>query len=228
MAVLRSALYALLFYSIGSLIIIIAMIAAWIGQDQVIWAARRWARWHRWCARWALGIRLEVQGNLDQGQALYVLKHESAFETFETLAAFDRPVVVMKEELLDLPFWGFASRRHGSIGVNRDAGPTAMRAMIAAAKTAKASGRPILLFPEGTRVGVGEAPELKAGLAGLYKILGLPVIPVAIRAGHVWPKGFVKHPGTVTFRVGETIPPGLPREEIESRVHAAINVLNGV
>lgn len=226
MALLRSILYALLFHGIGSILILIAMGAALVGQDQVIWASRRWARWHRWCAHWALGIRLEVHGKLDQGQALYVLKHESAFETFETLAAFDRPIVVMKEELLRLPFWGFAARRHGSIGVERDAGPTAMRAMIAAAKTAKASGRPILLFPEGTRVPVGEAPELKAGLAGLYKMLGLPVVPIAIRAGHVWPRGFVKRSGVVTFRVGETIPPGLPREEIEARVHAAINGFN--
>jgi 1-acyl-sn-glycerol-3-phosphate acyltransferase len=102
-----------------------------------------------------------------------------------------------------------------------------MRRMIAAAKLAKASGRPIVLFPEGTRVPHGERPELKAGLAGLYKILGLPVIPVALDSGRVWPRSaFVKRSGVVRMKVGEPIPPGLPREEIEPRVHAAINALN--
>ena len=95
------------------------------------------------------------------------------------------------------------------------------------AKWAKASGRPIVLFPEGTRIPPGEQPPLRAGLAGLYKILGLPVIPVALSAGHQWPKGFVKYAGPVRMKVGAPIPPGLSREEIERRVHEAINVLNG-
>jgi 1-acyl-sn-glycerol-3-phosphate acyltransferase len=128
--------------------------------------------------------------------------------------------------LLDIFGWGHAARAHGSIGVDRDAGAAAMRRMIAEAKRAKASGRPIILFPEGTRVPHGEQPELRAGLAGLYKILGLPVVPVALNSGKVWPRGFVKYPGVVTLKVGDEIPPGLPREDIEARVHKAINALN--
>ena len=101
-----------------------------------------------------------------------------------------------------------------------------MRRMIVEAKRAKESGRPIILFPEGTRVPHGQRPPLRAGLAGLYKILGLPVIPVALDSGKVWPKGFVKRAGIVTMKVGAEIPAGLPREELEARVHAAINALN--
>lgn len=197
-----------------------------MGKSGVIWGARKWAQWHRLCARYILGVRGKIDGKLDQGQALYIFKHKSMYETIETLALFERPVVVMKAELLDLPFWGYAARKHGSIGVDRDAGASAMRAMIASARAAKNSGRPIILFPEGTRVARGERPALKAGLAGLYKILDLPVIPVALDAGRVWPREFVKRAGTVTFKVGEVIPAGLPRAEIEARVHAAINVLN--
>ena len=226
MVLLRSILFQLLFHSVGAVLVLIAVVASLFGQEAVIKGSRRWALWHRWCVRTVLGIGYEIEGTLDQGQALYVIKHESMYEAVETLALFERPIVVMKQELLDLPVWGMAARRHGSIGVNRDAGPAAMRAMIVSAKEAKASGRPILFFPEGTRVPHGEQPPLKSGLAGLYKILGLPVIPIALDAGKLWPRGIIRQSGTVHLKVGEPIPPGLSREEIESRVHRAINALN--
>jgi 1-acyl-sn-glycerol-3-phosphate acyltransferase len=74
-------------------------------------------------------------------------------------------------------------------------------------------------------VRVGESPPLKSGFAALYRALELPVVPVAVDSGRVWGRGFVHRSGMVTFRVGETIPPGLNRHEIERRVHAAINAL---
>jgi 1-acyl-sn-glycerol-3-phosphate acyltransferase len=98
--------------------------------------------------------------------------------------------------------------------------------MLKAAQAAKAAGRPILIFPEGTRVLPGEQPPLQAGFAGLYRALGLPVVPIALDSGRIWPRrSFAKRPGTVTWVVGETIPPGLSRDEIEARVHRAINAL---
>jgi 1-acyl-sn-glycerol-3-phosphate acyltransferase len=227
MNVLRSLVFAVIFHPVGAVLVVIAVIGSLFGQSGVIWGARNWALWHRFCARVILGVRAQIDGSLDHGQALYVIKHESMFETIETLALFERPVVVMKQELLDMPVWGYAARKHGSIGVDRDAGAKAMRNMLTAVRAAKVSGRAIILFPEGTRVPHGESPPLKAGLAGIYKILGLPVVPVALDAGKVWPRGFVRAPGTVHLKVGEIIPPGLPREEMETRVHTAINVLNG-
>jgi 1-acyl-sn-glycerol-3-phosphate acyltransferase len=227
MALLRSLLYTAIFYGGSVFVVAAAIVMAAFGERAIVRGARNWALWHRWCARHVLGIRTEVDGVLTQQPALYVFKHEAMYETIEVLVLFDRPIVVMKQELIDLPGWGYVARKHGSIGVDRDAGAAAMRRMIAAAKLAKASGRPIVLFPEGTRVPHGEWPELKAGLAGLYKILGLPVIPVALDSGRVWPRSaFVKRSGVVRMKVGEPIPPGLPREEIEPRVHAAINALN--
>jgi 1-acyl-sn-glycerol-3-phosphate acyltransferase len=98
--------------------------------------------------------------------------------------------------------------------------------MLGAAKAAKSARRPVIIFPEGTRVAHGEAPPLRPGLAGLYKVLDLPVVPVALDSGRIWPRGFLRYSGTVTMLVGETIPPGLPRAELEARVHAAINALN--
>jgi 1-acyl-sn-glycerol-3-phosphate acyltransferase len=74
---------------------------------------------------------------------------------------------------------------------------------------------------------MGEAPPMQAGLAGLYRAVGLPVVPVALDTARVWPKHGPMHSGVVTFRFGEPIPPGLKREEVESRVFVAINLLNG-
>ena len=125
-----------------------------------------------------------------------------------------------------MALWGPVARLYGVIGVDRDAGARALRDMMARGKAAAAEGRPVIIFPEGTRVPFGEAPPLRPGFAGLYRALGLPVVPVAHDSGNVWPRGFVKHPGTIRFKVGEIIPPGLKRAEVEARLHAAINALN--
>ena len=117
-------------------------------------------------------------------------------------------------------------RRYGAIPVDRAGGAAALRRMMRAAEAAIAEGRPIVIFPEGTRVPPGERPPLQPGFAGLYRALRLPVVPVALDSGRLWPRRrFVKRPGIVTMRFGEPIPPGLPRAEIEAAVHAAINAL---
>jgi 1-acyl-sn-glycerol-3-phosphate acyltransferase len=97
--------------------------------------------------------------------------------------------------------------------------------MVTAARVRLAEGRPLVIFPEGTRVPHGERPALRSGFAGLYKLLGQPVVPVAIDSGPTYHRRW-KRKGTIRIRVGEPIPPGLPREEIEARVHAAINALH--
>src|SRR6185312_6824081 len=97
--------------------------------------------------------------------------------------------------------------------------------LVAEGQAVVATGRPVIIFPEGTRVRVGQTPPLRPGFAGLYRALGLPVVPIAVDSGRLWGRGFVHSAGKVTFKIGETIPPGLIREEVETRVHAAINAL---
>jgi 1-acyl-sn-glycerol-3-phosphate acyltransferase len=226
MALLRSILFTIVFYPGTLFWVTAAVIAAAFGPRGLTWGVLGWARWHRLCAGWLVGVRTKIQGSLPPGAVIYASKHQSMFETVEYLVILDHPAVVLKRELADLPGWGRAARLYGVIPVDRGGGAAALRRMLAAARAAVAEGRPILIFPEGTRVPPGVQPALQPGFAGLYKMLGLPVVPVALDSGRLWPRGaFIKKAGLVTMRVGETIPPGLPRNEIEARVHAAINAL---
>lgn len=227
MDLIRSLVFYLIYY-LGCIPTVIgAMLMVPFGQAAIVRGSRRWALWHRWCAHHILGIKTKVEGVLPQHSVLVVMKHESMYEAVETLALFDEPAVVVKRELSQIPIWGYVARNHGVIPVDRDSGAAAVRLMLSAGKAAIASDRPIVLFPEGSRIPHGERPPLKSGMAGLYRMLKLPIVPVALDSGRLAPKGaFIKRPGVVTFQVGETIPPGLAREEVEARVHEAINRLN--
>ncbi|MDX3909268.1 MAG: lysophospholipid acyltransferase family protein [Sphingobium sp.] len=229
MTALRSLAFMAVFYGLSVFWVLWAIAAAPFGARHVQFAATRWSRFHRACARVLLGQKVKVEGTLPSEPMLYVFKHESMFEAIDLLCLFDAPMVAAKKELTDLPLWGKAARLYGLIPVERTAGPAAMRALRKAALEGLATGRPICLFPEGTRVPHGQAPSLRAGFAGLYMLLKVPVVPVAVDSGRISPRrGWLKRPGTITYRVGETIPAGLPRHEAEARAHTAINALNGV
>ncbi len=227
MTFIRSILFTIIFY-IGSIPVVIAAgLGALFGQEAVIAGSRRWAQYHYWCVRWILGIRVVVDGKFPTGACIIAMKHESMLEAIEILRLIERPATVFKAELIRIPVWGWVARRHGVIPISREAGSAALRMMLKAAREAAAADRPIVIFPEGTRVTPGDCPDLRSGIAGLYKTLGLPVYPVALSTGRLWPKGTIlRRAGVVTMRVGQPIPPGLSREEIETRIHAAINVLN--
>ncbi len=227
MNLIRSLLFRTAFY-LGSIFFVVAApLYAAAGRAQIISHVRRWAALHDWCARVLMGVSCRIEGELPKGPMLIAIKHESMYETIQSLLIFDRPATVMKRELLNIPVWGHAAQLYGNIVVDRDAGAKALRAMLVDARGLIAEGRPILIFPEGTRVPRGERPELKSGIAGLYRLLNLPVVPVACDSGLFLPKVGPRRPGTITFKICETIPPGLPREEIEARIHLAINALNG-
>jgi len=216
--VLRALFFKAVFYAGSTLYVLAAPLYALAGRQVLIPHVRRWARFHDWCCRRLLGIGCRVEGVLPRTPVLVAMKHEAMYETIQAVELLDAPAPVFKRELMKIPVWGHALLSY--------AGAKALRAMLAEAKHLIADGRSILIFPEGTRVPHGETPEMKSGLAGLYRLLGLPIVPIACDSGRFLPKHGRPRSGTITFRVGETIPPGLPREEVELRVHAAINALN--
>jgi 1-acyl-sn-glycerol-3-phosphate acyltransferase len=226
MTALRSLAFALIFYG-GTVGYVLAAAAAGVfsarGMRAVVAA---WARYHRRCARLILGITSRIEGAVPKGAVLVAAKHQSMFETIEIVPILGAPQVVMKQELARIPLWGPLARRYGMIVVDREGGAAALRGLVREGEAAVAHGRTVVIFPEGTRVAPGEQPPLQAGFGGLYRALGLPVVPLALDSGRVWPRrSFVKRPGIITMRFGEPIPAGLPRKEVEARVHAAINAL---
>ncbi|WP_157082820.1 lysophospholipid acyltransferase family protein [Sphingomonas asaccharolytica] len=227
MTLLRNVAFAIVFYGVSLPIVLLVPFSALFGQRALIAYALAWTRFHRWCVRWLLGIRVRYEGPRPSGQVFYAGKHQSLMEPIELVAELGAPAPIMRREFARIPIWGWATKRYGVILVDRAASSKALRHLMREAESARASGRSVMIFPEGTRVKPGEQPELKSGFAGLYKMLGLPVVPIATDVGKLWPKGGLKRAGVVTFRFGEAIPPGLPRADIEARVHSAINVLDG-
>jgi len=223
--VLRSLLFYTVFYAATVYYVSASVLMAWFAPRHIRRFPDAWSRFHRTCMRVLLGITVRETGSRPQGTALYAIKHESFFEAIDLPNTLDFPVPFGKEELYRLPGFGRAAKAYGSVTVHREQGAKALRAMLAEARTFIGTGRPLAIFPEGTRVPHGTRPPLQAGFAGIYKLLGLPVVPVAVDSGTLYHRWW-KRPGTITLHFGEPIPPGLPRDEIEARVHAAINLLN--
>lgn len=225
LAALRSLAFYGLFYG-GSVFLVSAAVVAIIARKAWLRpVVARWSDWHLWCVENVLGIEVVLDGVLPEPPVLIAVKHESFFESIDTPRLFTDPAVFAKQELFSIPGWGYSALTYGLIPVARDKGAKTLREMIGVAKERVAEGRPLVIFPEGTRVEHGTQPGLKAGFAGLYKLLGLPVVPIAVNSSATYHHA-IKRPGRITYKVGETIPAGLPREEAEARVHAAINVLN--
>lgn len=223
MSLIRSIIFYIIFYPISALIAVLIMLSAPLSPDNTRRGAHIWAAWFVWSCRIFLGIKLNVRGRIPNESVIVASKHSSAYETLLTLYLFHHPGVVMKAELRKIPVWGWLAARHGSIFVERNRAGSALKSMIRQARARSAEGRPVFIFPEGTRVPVGQTPPLKAGLYGIYAGLHVPVVPVAHNAGLLWTKRFVKHAGTVTVSFLPDIAADLPREEMEAQVHAAIN-----
>jgi 1-acyl-sn-glycerol-3-phosphate acyltransferase len=161
-----------------------------------------------WVARWVLGIRYVVQGaeNLPSQPAIILAKHQSAWETVAFLFLFPPVAPVIKQELLNVPFFGWAFRLLSPIAIDRGAGREALKQIVVQGRQKLAQGFWVLVFPEGTRVAPGEKGKYGIGGGWLAAETGTPIVPVAHNAGEVWPKNaFIKRPGTVTVSIGPVI-----------------------
>ncbi|MGB3753266.1 MAG: 1-acyl-sn-glycerol-3-phosphate acyltransferase [Parerythrobacter sp.] len=225
MLLLRNFAFYTMFYSGSIVVTLAALLCLPVSRRALRRCVRWWARYHRCCVENLLGIAIEQHGEPQTGSALYVIKHESFFEAIDAPALFAHPAVFAKNTLFWIPGWGFAARRYGLVPVQRDQGARTLRMMVKEARGLSARGRELVLFPEGTRTPHGVNAPLGAGFAGLYKLIGLPVVPVAVNSGPLYHR-LLKRRGTITYRFGKTIPPGLDRRDVEAQVRDAINALN--
>jgi len=224
--IVRSLAFYAVFYG-GSVFIVLACVAALFLASSGTFrrTVDSWSLYHRWCMRELLGITVRVEGKIPPGPVFVAMKHESFFEAIDLPQVLDYPGVFAKAELMRIPGWGFAGDRYGLITVEREQGAKTLRHMMAAAKKISAQGRPLAIFPEGSRVPHGTRPELKSGFAGIYKLLNVPVVPIAVNSGPLYHRLW-KRAGVITYHIAPPVPPGLPRPEAEALVHTAINAYN--
>jgi 1-acyl-sn-glycerol-3-phosphate acyltransferase len=167
-----------------------------------------WSRLVLLLARWILGIDCRVEGleNLPSRPAVILSKHQSAWETLAFQRIFPPQVLVLKRELLWIPFFGWGLALMSPIPIDRSRGVAALRNIARRGRERLAQGFWVVVFPEGTRVKPGERRAYHVGGAWLAAASGAPVVPVAHNAGLLWPRNaFIKRPGTITVRIGPPI-----------------------
>ena len=188
------------------------------------WMGTTWSRGVLWLSRVIVGMDYRLEGKLPDGPVLIAAKHQSAFETYLFPAIRPVAVFVIKKELLRLPLLGWYLTRAGQIAIDRSANTSALRQMLTQAKQRTGQGLSLIIFPEGTRVAVGQSAPIRPGVSALYTQLDVPVVPVALDSGKYWARNsFLRRPGTIHVRFGEPIQPGLRRREFEQRLGEGLN-----
>lgn len=169
----------------------------------------KFTRFILWLLKIICGINYKVEGleNIPKDMTGIILsKHQSTWETFFLPGAFRQPAIILKRELLWVPFFGWGLATIDPIAINRSNTHSAMEQIISKGKKCLDSGRWILVFPEGTRIPAGKVGKYRLGGARLAVGTGYPVLPVAHNAGYFWPRRkFIKRPGTVHVVVGPVI-----------------------
>jgi len=182
-----------------------------------------------------LNTKVEIKGisNIPKTEKYFVASaHQSMFETFALQAVLDYPVFILKKELLKIPLFGLYLKKIKSIEIIRDTTTKDNLSFFNKVATIiKNENRPLLIFPQGTRVKADERVPFKKGAGRIYEALNISCIPIALNSGNVWPKkGIIKYPGKITISLLEPIKPGLNRDEfvksLENKIYDEIkNIL---
>ncbi len=225
---LRSVLFMLWFAVLTTVLSLVFVVLLLGPRRATVWLARIWARATFWGLRVFAKIHFAIAGTLPRGAVLVASKHMSMWDTLALYLALDDPGIVLKRELLSIPFFGWFVGKAAAIAIDRGGKARALLKMMDQARAVMAQRRPVLIFPEGTRKKPGAPPDYKPGVAGLYTALGAPCVPVALNSGQHW-QGFWKIPGTITLAFLEPIPAGLKRPAfmalLQDRIETATNQL---
>lgn len=235
-APLRSFLFNISFYSMTLICCILFLPTLLMPRRWYLVANKIWHDLILFLEYYILGLRYEVRGAeyLPEDTAFIIAaKHMSPYETLKLRLLFDDPAIILKKELLRIPLWGWYLKKSDVIAIDRSTPDEAIASIERGARRMKARGRPIVIFPQGTRVEPHETPKEKRYRSGIYhvqKATNLPVIPMATNSGLYWPRsGWLKTPGTVVFEFLPAIGPGKTKAELlgllEDKLERASNRL---
>ena len=189
------------------------------------WFVLLWSGGNGVLLRLVAGIRVEIRGreNIPATPAIIASKHQSEWESNVFLHLLNDPVYVIKKELGYIPAYGQYARKMKMIFIDRGGHARTLRQLVKQAKRAFANNRPLVIFPEGTRILPGQRLPYRAGVAGIYAELGVPVVPVIHNSGMYWPpRSFRKYPGTIILEFLPPIEPGLGRQEFVRRLESTM------
>lgn len=228
---LRSFLFTIAYFGWTAIVLISCVWMLFSSHRRVLGMVHFYVRSIVFLERNLLGLDWHVIGREHvpaKGSYIIAAKHQSAWETMKLHLLFPPdPAVVLKKELLRIPIWGSFAKKLELIAIDRAAKGEARTMMLTGATEAIEAGRPIVIFPQGTRVPVGKPHKYRFGVANLYEQLNLPVLPMALNSGVFWPKSlFGKRGGTVSVELLPLIPPGLPAAELMRRLEEDLETVS--
>ena len=215
---IRNFLFSFSFFSGIIFISIIFLPSLLLPQKITLFGGKLMGYWSQYCLKIILSTKIVIKGkdNIINDEKFFIASsHQSMFETFFLQTIFNSPVFILKNELMKIPVFGWYLKKIGSISIKRDKiTKDNLDFFEGISETIQNSKRPIIIFPQATRVLPEDRPPFKKGASRIYEKLNILCQPVAINSGYVWPKNGIKRTNKViTISILEPIKPGLQKEE---------------
>ena len=232
---LRNILFSTIFFSGIFVISIIFLPTLLMPRSVVLSGGKLMGYWTGFCLKIILSVKIKILGeeNIITNEKFFIAaSHQSMFETFYLQTIFNSPVFILKKELLLIPIFGWYLKKIGSISIKRNkVTKDNLGFFDDISKMMATSNRPLIIFPQGTRVLPNERPPFKKGASRIYEQLNVACQPVAINSGYVWPKkGEKKSNRIITISILKPIPSGLTKENfiqiLEKNIYSELDLIN--
>tara|TARA_B100000989_G_scaffold245348_1_gene192447 strand:+ start:976 stop:1677 length:702 start_codon:yes stop_codon:yes gene_type:complete len=232
---LRNFIFSLFFFTGIIIVSIIFLPSFFLPRKIVLFGGRLMGYWAGFCLKFFLSTRIVVKGaeNIDVKKKFFIAaSHQSMFETFYLQTLFNSPIFILKRELLIIPIFGWYLKKIGSISIKRNKiTKDNLGFYDEISDIISKSNRPLLIFPQGTRVLPNERPTFKKGASRIYEKLNIACQPVAINSGHVWPKlGKKKSGKTITISIMPLIEEGIAKEiflqDLEEKIYSELTLIS--
>ena len=232
---IRNFLFSILFFTGIIFISIIFLPSYFLPKKVVLVGGKLMGHWASFCLRFILSVKISIKGrqNIINNEKFFIAaSHQSMFETFYLQTIFNTPVFILKKELLLIPIFGWYLKKIGSISIKRNkVTKDTLGFFDDISKMMANSNRPLIIFPQGTRVLPDERPPFQKGASRIYEELNVACQPVAINSGYVWPKkGEKKSNKTITISILKPIPSGLTRENfiqiLEKNIYSELDLIS--